>query len=286
VHAIVNHNSSVRAAVAKCGRNPITQRKHVMSDRLQYRQFPCLSDNFGVLVHDPETGATASIDAPEAGPILEALADTGWTLSHILVTHHHGDHTDGIKALREHADCQVIGPAGEADKIDGLDVTVAHDDRFSFGSVEVRVIETPGHTLGEISYWIPEAQVAFTGDTLFALGCGRVFEGTPNMMWSSLERLRQLPGETVIYCGHEYSQANARFAVTVDPDNMALRERAKEIENLRAQNLPTLPTRMDIELATNPFLRPDDPAVQAAVGLAGADTATVFTEIRTRKDNF
>ncbi len=252
----------------------------------EIRQFPCLSDNYGVLIHDPDSGQTAAIDAPEEGPVTAALAEAGWTLSHIFVTHHHFDHVGGIAALKAACGCTVIGPRGEADKIDGLDETVGDGDSFTFGGKSVQVIETPGHTLGQVAYWIEDEAVAFTGDTLFALGCGRVFEGTPQMMWASLEKLRALPPETRIYCGHEYTLANGKFAVTVDPDNAELAARLAEIEALRAADKPTLPTTMDLELKTNPFLRPDDPGVQAAVGMVGAAADQVFAEIRSRKDNF
>jgi len=257
-----------------------------MNDRVRIHQFPCLKDNYGVLIHDPETGATASIDAPEAEAVEAALKQTGWGLTDILVTHHHFDHTGGIAALKAAHGARVTGPAGEADKIKTLDKTVADGEIFKFGSVDVHAIETPGHTLGQVSYWIPDASVAFTGDTLFALGCGRVFEGTPEQMWTSLDRLRKLPPETVIYCGHEYTLANATFAVTVDPKNTRLHERLHEIEALRAEGKPTLPTTMEAELATNPFLRADAESVQAAVGMPGGDPAAVFTEVRRRKDSF
>lgn len=257
-----------------------------MNDRVQIHQFDCLSDNYGVLIHDPETQATASIDAPEAEAVEAALATTGWKLTDILVTHHHFDHVGGVEALKSSHGVTVTGPADEADKIKLLDKTVSDGEIFKFGSLDVHSIATPGHTLGQISYWMPEASVAFTGDTLFALGCGRVFEGTMDMMWASLDRLRKLPAETTVYCGHEYTLANARFAVTVDPDNAELAARAAEIEALRADGKPTLPTTIGIELATNPFMRADAGSVQAAVGMAGAEPAAVFAEVRRRKDSF
>jgi len=252
---------------------------------LEIRQFNCLSDNFGVLIHDPDTGMTASIDAPEEGPITAALAEAGWTLSHIFVTHHHFDHTGAVAALKATWNCTVIGPRDEAEKIEKLDATYGDGDSFDFGSTSVSVISTPGHTLGQVAYWIESDAVAFTGDTLFALGCGRVFEGTPAQMWASLDKLRQLPPQTRIYCGHEYTQANADFAITVDPDNADLKARHGLIAVLRAQGKPTLPTTIAAELNTNPFLRPDDPGVQAAVGKVGAPLAEVFAEVRARKDN-
>lgn len=255
--------------------------------RLEIRQFTCLNDNFGVLIHDPQTGATAAIDVPDAAPVEAELAASGWTLSHIFITHHHADHTQGVAPLKAATGAKVIAPADSADRIGNVDETVSDGDRFTFGSLEVHCIATPGHTLDQISFWIPDASVAFTGDTLFALGCGRIFEGTPTMMWDSLDKLAgMLPPETHVYCGHEYTLANARFALTVDPDNEALAARVQEVERLRADGRPTLPTTMAAERATNPFLRARDAGVQKAVGLAGAPAAEVFAEVRRLKDNF
>ncbi|AXS38844.1 hydroxyacylglutathione hydrolase [Breoghania sp. L-A4] len=254
---------------------------------LEIRQFTCLNDNFGVLIHDPQSGATAAIDVPDAGTVLAELTDSGWTLSHIFITHHHADHTQGLSALKSATGAQVIAPEDSAEKIGDVDQTVRDGDRFAFGPYNVHCIATPGHTLDQISYWIPDASVAFTGDTLFALGCGRIFEGTPAMMWESLDKLAgMLPPETEVYCGHEYTLANARFALSVDPNNEALISRARDIEALRAQNKPTLPTTMAAERATNPFLRARDAGVQKAVGMPGASAAEVFAEVRRRKDNF
>ena len=253
---------------------------------LKIELFPCRQDNFGVLIHDPQTGATASIDAPEEAPIVEALERTGWELNHILVTHHHFDHVEANGALKQKYGCDITGPASEADKIPGIDHSVSEGDRFHFGQYEVEVLETPGHTLGHICYHIPAAGVLFAADTLFALGCGRVFEGTPAQMHYSLQKLATLPDETEIYFGHEYTEANARFAVTVDPENEALAQRAAEIGKMRAAGLPTAPTTMAQERATNPFLRAADPAIRAHLHMQGADDVDVFTEIRKRKDNF
>jgi hydroxyacylglutathione hydrolase len=248
-------------------------------------QFSCLSDNYGVLLNDPTTGATAAIDAPEAGPILAALAGRGWTLTDILVTHHHADHTQGIPELKaKYPKVRITGAAKDAARIEGLDVQVREDDLIKMGSLQAKVIETPGHTSGHIAYWFEEEDLAFVGDTLFAMGCGRVFEGTMPQMWSSLIKLASLPGETQVYCGHEYTLSNAKFALTIDPDNEMLQERVKEVTALREAGKPTVPTTIAIELATNPFLRAEDPAVQAHLGMAGADPAAVFAEIRERKN--
>lgn len=253
---------------------------------LQIYQFGCLSDNYGVLVHDPDSGATASIDAPDEAAILRVLGETGWTLTDILVTHHHQDHVQGVPGLKARFDTRVVGPRAEADKIPGLDVPVAEGDRLAFAGHELQVIATPGHTAGHIAYVLPAANAAFVGDTLFALGCGRVFEGTMAEMWGSLKALRALPLQTEVYCGHEYTQSNARFALSVDPDNAALRARAAEIDRLRAEGLPTLPTTIGREIETNPFLRADDPALAAALGMAGADPVAVFTRLREGKNTF
>jgi hydroxyacylglutathione hydrolase len=253
---------------------------------LAIEQFTCRSDNFGVLIHDSQSGLTASIDAPEEGPISAKLAENNWHLNEIFTTHHHGDHVEGNLALKEVFGCRITGPAGETDKIPGIDKTVGQGDTITFADMEIKVIETPGHTLGHVSYWIPSRNVAFVADTLFAMGCGRVFEGTAEMMWNSLEKLLALPDETTIYCGHEYTLANAKFALTIEPDNADLVARAKEVEQLRAEGKPTLPTTMAMEKKTNPFLRVNEPAIRANLGMTGASPTEVFAEIRGRKDRF
>lgn len=253
---------------------------------LVIEQFMCREDNFGVLIHDPDSGLTASIDAPEAGPIRDRLKDNGWNLDRILTTHHHQDHVEGNLPLKEEFGCQITGPAAEADRIPGIDTKVKGRDTFKFGALEIHVIDTPGHTLGHVSYWIPEAAVVFVADTLFALGCGRVFEGTPEMMWESLEKLHALPDQTTVYCGHEYTEANARFAVTVEPENKELLNRYDEIMALRAAGKPTLPTTIGLEKRTNPFLRVNEQSIRTHVGMENAAPAQVFAEIRKRKDNF
>jgi hydroxyacylglutathione hydrolase len=251
---------------------------------LEIRQFPCLSDNFGVILRDPASGTVAAIDAPEAAAVEAALASAGWTLTHILVTHHHADHTDGIPALKAKYGAIVIGPKGEASRISGLDRTVAGGDSFKLGNFEVRVLDTPGHTLGHITYWLPEAKAAFVGDTLFSLGCGRVVEGDMKMMWGSLAKLAALPPETAVYCGHEYTAANAKFSLTIEPENAALQARAKEVEQLRAAGQPTLPTTIGRELATNPFIRPRSADIRKRLGLREAEDWQVFAEVRERKN--
>lgn len=253
---------------------------------LEIEQFSCRSDNFGVLIHDPASGLTAAIDAPEEAPIRAKLAEKGWRLDAILTTHHHGDHVEGNAGLKADFGCTITGPAAEADRIPGIDRRVKGGDAFRFGEIEVRVIDTPGHTLGHVCYWLPQEGVAFTADTLFAMGCGRVFEGTPPVMYASLEKLRALPDDTVVYCGHEYTETNARFALTVDPDNADLAARYAEVRRLRGEGRATLPTTIALEKKTNPYFRVDDPAIRKLLGMEDAAPAAVFAEIRKRKDDF
>src|SRR5438105_2020885 len=232
--------------------------------------FGCLSDNYGVLLHDPSNGATASIDAPEAAPVEAALKKTGWRLTDILVTHHHGDHTGGIAELKKRYKCRVVAPRKEAAKIPDVDITVREGDFVTIGSFVGRVLETPGHTAGHIAYWFKSEKMVFVGDTLFSVGCGRLLEGTADVMWPSLLKLRGLPPETEVYCGHEYTAANVHFALTIEPKNAALRARADEVVKLCDAGRPTIPSTIGSELQANPFLRADLPEVAAAVGLAGA----------------
>lgn len=252
---------------------------------LDIHQFPCLSDNYGVLIHDPEANATASIDAPDAGAVRDALDERGWNLTHILTTHYHADHTGGNKALKSETGCTIVGPRAEAARVPGIDVEVGEGDSVDFGGFEVKVLETPGHTAGHISYWIPDAKVAFVGDTVFSLGCGRLFEGDATTMWSSLSKIIALPPDTELYCGHEYTQSNAQFALTIEPGNPRLVDRAEEVEALRAKGMPTLPTKLGRELETNPFLRPGSAEIRERLGMPNAEDWEVFGEVRRRKDS-
>ncbi|SLN54211.1 Hydroxyacylglutathione hydrolase [Roseovarius albus] len=253
---------------------------------LQIETIPCLSDNYAFLAHEPDTGRTAVIDVPEAGPILAALKRTGWTLSHVLLTHHHYDHVDGLPELLAEAPATVVGAAADAHRLPPLDVAVNEGDTVMIGNEAGKVLDVSGHTVGHIAFHFPDSAAAFTADSLMALGCGRVFEGTMPQMWQSLQKLATLPQDTVIYSGHEYTQSNARFALSVDPDNKALQKRAADIDAARAENRPTVPSTLAEELATNPFLRAADPALQAQLGMAGADASSTFAEIRQRKDRF
>jgi len=252
----------------------------------QISLFPCLKDNYGVLLHDPDTGATASIDAPEAAAVEAALKAKGWKLTDILVTHHHADHTDGVAALKQKYQCRVIAPREVTAKYSFVDETVGEGDKVWVGKLTGNVIDTPGHTAGHITYWFHDDAVAFVGDTLFSIGCGRVIEGTPEMMWNSLRKLRDLPDDTEIYCGHEYTLANIKFAQTIEPNNKALAARAAEAADEIARKLPTIPTNIGAEKKENPFLRADVPEVAASVGMAGRPAAEVFAEIRARKNKF
>ncbi len=253
---------------------------------LQIDQFMCREDNFGVLVHDPESGETALIDAPEERAILAAVERTGWKPTLIMTTHHHLDHVEANLALKQRFGLKIVGPKAEADKIPGIDVELSEGSKFAFAGQPVEIIETPGHTAGHICYYLPQSQVAFVADTIFAMGCGRLLERPAPVMFESLKKLVALPAATALYCGHEYTLSNARFALTIDPTNSALKERAAKVEALREANKPTLPTTMGEELATNPFLRWHDPAIRKNLGMVDATDDEVFAEIRKRKDNF
>ena len=254
--------------------------------KLKIFQFPCRQDNYGVILHDEDAGVTISIDAPETETIEDVLESRGLTLTHILTTHHHGDHVEGNEALKAKYGCQIFGPADEAAKIPGLDASHGHGDNFEIGGHRVEVIGTPGHTLGQIAYYFADQGVVFCADALFALGCGRIFEGTPEMMFTALNRLTALPDDTQVYVGHEYTLANAKFALSVDPDNEELVARAREITLMRDNGKPTLPTTIELEKRTNPFLRASDSKIRSLLAMEDATDLDVFTEIRVRKDRF
>lgn len=253
---------------------------------LEIVTIPCLSDNYAFLAHDPASGQTALVDAPEAAPILAELTARGWRLGHVLLTHHHWDHVDGLPGILEQHPAQVIGAAADAHRLPSLDKQVADGDRFEIGGEPVEVLDVSGHTVGHVAYYMPNSAVVFTADSLMALGCGRLFEGDAAQMWSSLSKLAALPDETSVCSGHEYTLSNARFAVTIDPDNTALQQRVNEIDLARAEGRATVPSNLGVEKATNPFLRATDPRIQAQLGMVGADPVAVFAEIRGRKDRF
>ena len=257
------------------------------TDRLSVELIPAFQDNYIYLMREAGSGVVGIVDAGDAEPALAELDRQGLVLTHIFNTHHHPDHIGGNARLKARFPAaSLIGPRSETERIASMDVTVADGDTVDFGTLAFTVIEVPGHTRGHIAYWTEEGKAVFPGDTLFSIGCGRMFEGHAAQMWRSLGRLRALPSDTRIYCGHEYTQNNARFALTVDPDNNALADRAAEVSRLRAAGRPTIPSTIGLEIRTNPFLRADDPAVALGVGLPGADPVAVFAEVRLRKDNF
>ena len=251
---------------------------------LEIVTIPCLSDNYAYLVNGPD--GVALIDAPEAGPIIAALEERGWSLGVIMITHHHHDHVGGVAELKEKYGCMVMGPEAEKDKLPPLDFALP--DGFSGGNGDglCQVIAVPGHTLGHIAYYYPKANAIFTADSLMALGCGRLFEGTPEMMHESLSKLAALPPETMIYSGHEYTASNAKFALTIEPDNADLISRSEAIAEDRRNNRPTVPASLSLELATNPFLRASEMSVRRQLGMIDATDTEVFAEIRARKDSF
>jgi len=253
---------------------------------LTIHMFPCLADNYGYLLHDAESQATAAVDTPDAREIEVQLRAKGWGLTHILNTHHHGDHAGGNLELKRKTGCTIIGPRADAARIPGIDVSVGDGDVVQMGAHRAAVYDTPGHTRGHIVYHFAAARAAFVGDTLFALGCGRLFEGTPAEMWGSLQKILRWPDDTRIYCAHEYTQSNARFALTVEPQNRLLQARAASVAQLRATGTPTVPSTLGEERATNPFLRPQSADLRATIGLERAADVEVFAKTRALKDAF
>jgi hydroxyacylglutathione hydrolase len=254
---------------------------------LDIEQIPVLRDNYIYLVHEPDTAATAAVDPAVAQPVLDALARRGWALTHILNTHHHHDHVGGNLELKASTGCTIVGHRRDAARIPGIDILVSEGEGVQLGRESAAVLDVSGHTRGHIAYWFRDCEVVFCGDTLFSLGCGRLFEGTAAEMWSSLKKLRQLPDRTRVCCAHEYTENNAAFALAIDPDNEALRVRTEEVRRLRAQGIATVPSLMAVERAANPFLRADVPALGRALGFDdGADPVAVFAEVRRLKDRF
>jgi len=245
---------------------------------------PCLKDNYAYLIRDADSGLCAAVDPSEPEPVRRALAARGWQLTHIFNTHHHFDHTGGNIALKQEFGATVVGPAKDRDRIPGIDIGVSEDASWPWGEHHVQILEIPAHTRGHIAFVFGD--IAFTGDTLFAMGCGRLFEGTPAMMWESLAKLMRLKDETRIYCGHEYTLSNGRFALSVEPGNADLRTRMAEVERTRAAGAPTIPSTMALEKRTNPFLRPGSAEIRKTLGLEAAADVDVFAELRRRKDVF
>jgi hydroxyacylglutathione hydrolase len=250
------------------------------------RTIPCLSDNYAFLARDHDTGTTVLVDVPDSAPILATLEQTGWTLDTVILTHHHPDHVQGLSDLLAAHPATVVGAQADAHRLPPLDRALTEGDSLTIGSQIGTVIDVSGHTVGHIAVHFPDAKVLFTADSLMALGCGRLFEGTPDMMWQSLSKLKSLPDDTLVYSGHEYTQSNARFAVTIEPDNHDLATRVADIDAARSAGKATVPSLLQLEKATNPFLRAHLPQVKAALGMPQATDTAVFTEIRHRKDVF
>ena len=257
-----------------------------MSTTLEIVRIPVLSDNYVWLMREPQSGAVGVVDPAVAGPVLAEAEKRRWKISHILNTHHHGDHVGGNMEIKQATGCTIGGPKRDRARIPGIDVEVDDGERYRFGEAEAEVFFIPGHTSGHIAYAFRDQRALFCGDTIFALGCGKMFEGTPQQFWTSLSRLRALPDEMRVYCAHEYTQSNARFAITVETDNQQLMARSASVNAARARGEATVPSLLGEEKQTNPFLRADVASVQKAVGMPGGDPVKVFAEVRHRKDVF
>ncbi len=253
---------------------------------LEIVQIPVLNDNYVYLAHEPLSGAVGVVDPSVAEPVEAELQRRNWRLTHVINTHHHADHTGGNLRLKARYAATVVGPRADRARIPGIDIDVGDGEEWLFGRESARVYDVPGHTRGHIAYWFSESRALFCGDTMFSLGCGRLFEGTPAQMWASLGKLRALPDDTRVYCAHEYTENNGRFARTVDPDNPDLARRIAEVKRLRAQGLPTVPSLLGEERRANPFLRADRPELARSLGLPAGDPVAVFAEVRRRKDAF
>lgn len=253
---------------------------------LEIQQIPVLNDNYIYLIHDPESGDTAAVDPAVAEPILRVLKQQNWHLNYIYNTHHHSDHVGGNLTLKDQTACQIAASAADQNRIPGIDIKLSEGDALSLGAHRVQIISCPGHTSGHIAFYIAGSNALFSGDTLFAIGCGRLFEGTAEQMQQSLRKFTALPLNTRIYCAHEYTAANAQFAISVEPDNQDLINTMARVQQLRSNNQPTVPTTLEQEIATNPFLRADISAIRETLGMQSASELAVFTEIRTRKNHF
>lgn len=253
---------------------------------LEIVQIPVLTDNYIFVLHDPETGQTAAVDPALAEPVMKAISEKGWQLHYILNTHHHGDHVGGNLELKRQTGCRIIASEYDRQRIPGIDITVTNGQQIALGAENFDVIATPGHTSGHIVYYCQNSQALFCGDTLFSMGCGRLFEGSPEQMWHSLQRIKVLPESTRIYCAHEYTRQNGNFALTIEADNPELLRRMSEVNILAAQSIPTIPTTLSQELATNPFLREQCASIQQSLNMVGQKPDAVFARIRQLKDQF
>ncbi len=252
---------------------------------MEIYQIPALNDNYIYLIHDSISKATAAVDPAKAEPVLTALREKDWQLTHILNTHHHLDHVGGNLKLKNQTDCIIVGAKRDRDRIPGITVELTDGDILQIGKITARILEIPGHTRGDIAYWFQKSNALFCGDTLFAMGCGRLFEGTAEQMYNSLSKLKSLPISTRIYCAHEYTQENGQFALMIEPNNQKLIARMDRVDLLRSRNLPTVPFTLEEELATNPFLHADNPAMYIA-GKKALNPIETFAELRRQKDNF
>ncbi|DBA82693.1 hypothetical protein WJX77_002229 [Trebouxia sp. C0004] len=281
------HTKSAGTSEIVCMATAMSESNPITVENLEVQRIPCLSDNYVWLLQEKKSGKVAVVDPSEFKPVASAIQERGLKLDYILNTHHHWDHTGGNEELKSKFHCTIVGPKADKGRIPGIDIALADGESWQFGDLEMQVFDTPGHTRGHITLWFPQVQALFPGDTLFALGCGRMFEGNAQQMWTSLSKLKPLPPATKVFCAHEYTQSNAKFALSIDPDNQALQKRAALINDLRKQGIPTIPSTLQEELDTNPFLRPDDPAIRKNLRVPeGASTVDAFAAVRKAKDNF
>ena len=252
---------------------------------LEIIRIPVLNDNYVWLAHAPD-GNTAVIDPAVSMPVIQELKKRHWQLTYILNTHHHNDHTGANLELKKTTKCTIIGPKADIDRIPGIDIALVDGDHFMLGKEKAQIFDVPGHTKGHIAFYFFNSNSLFCGDTLFALGCGRVFEGTMEQMWHSLSKFKKLPRQTNVYCAHEYTQANGIFALTVEPNNIKLKLRMDEVNNKRKNQIPTVPSTLGEEFDTNPFLRPDSTEIQETLSLMDAPLSEIFAKTRYLKDNF
>ncbi|MDT4288653.1 hydroxyacylglutathione hydrolase [Methylomonas sp. MO1] len=247
---------------------------------------PALNDNYIYLLHEPNSGETAVVDPAVSAPVVDALQQQDWQLDYIFNTHHHGDHVGANLQLKQQTGCKIVGSAADQARIPGIDIMLSDGDVVKLGNQSFQVIDTPGHTVGHIVYYSADSQALFCGDTLFSLGCGRLFEGSAEQMWYSLQKLKALPAETRIYCAHEYTAANGRFALSIDADNPQLQQRITQVVELRRQNLPSIPSTIGLELATNPFFREHDTGIRHKIDMTEQSDLAVFRQLRLLKDQF